>query len=451
MRLGLFINPTGHHQASWRHPEAEPDAGINFDHYRRMTQLAEAAKFDAIFLADNLCVREGPPDFISRVAQYVANFEPITMLSALSTVTTHIGLIATASTSFNPPFHVARKFASLDHLSGGRAGWNIVTSGMEIEALNFNMDEHYDHDFRYGIAKEFVEVVLGLWDSWDDDAFIRDQQSGIFSDAAHKLHTLNHVGEHFKVRGPLNVPRCPQGYPLLVQAGSSEAGKSFAAEYGEMIFTTVRNIEDGREFCQEMRERVEGHGRNPDHIKVMPGLAPVVGRTESEAQEKFEFLQSLLPDEVALHFLKSRLRHVDLSAITLDTLDQPMPDLPPPSSTGTRGTYLGIKELIERQRPTVRQLARQLAGSLAGIPVHGSAEQLADLMEEWFTAGACDGFNIQPAYMPGAFVDFCELVVPELRRRGLVRSDYDGKTLREHFGLPRPQSRYARVRETAPA
>jgi len=438
LHLGLFINPTGHHQAAWRHPESEPDAGINFDHYRRMALLAESACFDTLFLADNMGVRAGPPEFIARVAQYVANFEPITLLSALASVTSRIGLVGTASTSFNQPFHIARKFASLDFLSNGRAGWNIVTSGMEIEALNFGRDTHFEHDLRYRMAREFVQVCQGLWDSWDDDAFIRDKQSGIFSDTT-KLHALNHAGEYWKVRGPLNVPRSPQGYPLLVQAGSSEAGKAFAAEFAEMMFTTVRSIEAGKALRDEMRERVARFGRNPDHIKIMPGIAPVVGRTEAEAREKFEHLQSLLPDQVAMHFLQQRLPHFSLAGLDPDG---PMPEPPPPAATGTQTGHKLLVEMIRKDRPSVRELARRMSGSLAGMAVHGSAEQLADLMEAWFRGGACDGFNIQPAYFPGAFVDFVELVVPELRRRGLVRTEYAGRTLREHFGLPRPKSRY---------
>lgn len=449
MRLCLFINPTGHHQAAWRHPDADADAGINFDHYKRMVQMAEEAKFDAVFLADNLCVRAGPPEFIARVAQYVANFEPLTLLSALSAVTSRIGLIATASTSFNEPFHVARKFASLDHLSKGRAGWNIVTSGMEVEALNFNRDQHYEHDYRYEIAKEFVEVVFGLWDSWDDDAFIRDKANGIFSDK-NKVHVLNHQGEHFKVRGPLNIPRPPQGRPLQVQAGSSPAGRAFAAQYAEMMFVTPQTIDAAIEVRSDMRKRAAALGRHPDHIKTMPGIAPVIGRTEAEAREKFEYLQSLLTDEVALHFLSGKTNGFDFSKYDLDG-PVPVADIPRPTGANAQTGYNTIVALVERMKPTIRQLARHVSGSLAGMPFHGSATQLADLMEEWFRAGACDGFNVQPAYMPGAFDDFVDLVVPELRKRGLIRKDYEGTTLRDYFGLPRPPSRYesARQRELA--
>jgi FMN-dependent oxidoreductase (nitrilotriacetate monooxygenase family) len=241
LRLGLFINPTGHHQAAWRHPQSQPDAGISFGYYKQLAQKAEAACFDAIFLADNQCVRPGSPEMISRVAQYVANFEPLTLLGGLSAVTDRIGLIATASTSYNYPYQVARKFASLDHMSDGRVGWNIVTSGMIQEAYNFGRDEHYEHDLRYEMAAEFVEVCRGLWDSWDDDAFLRDVESGVFSDLS-KLHPLNHEGQFLKVKGPLNIPRPPQGYPVHVQAGQSPAGQAFAARYGEMLFVSPQRL-----------------------------------------------------------------------------------------------------------------------------------------------------------------------------------------------------------------
>jgi alkanesulfonate monooxygenase len=311
---------------------------------------------------------------------------------------------------------------------------------MEAEAYNFGRDEHYEHDFRYERAREFVEICRGLWDSWDDDAFIRDRASGIFSDVS-KLHRLDHRGEEFRVRGPLNVPRPPQGYPVHVQAGTSEAGRGFAADYAEMMFVSPLALGPAKELYDEMRGRVAAAGRNPDHCKIMPGIAPTIGRTEAEAKEKYEYLQSLLSPEVALAFLSMRMHGLDLSKYDPDG---PFPtDLPPPPPTASRTGYQNMIDRARRENLTIRQLALRQAGSLAGLSLYGSAERIADLMQEWFENGACDGFNIQPAYMPGAFDDFVELVVPILQERGLVRREYTGTTLREHFGLPRPKSRYA--------
>ena len=435
MKLNLFINPTGHHQAAWRHPDSQADAGVNLGHYVELAQLAETAKIDAIFLADNQNVRHGDPEAIGRVAQYVANFEPLTLLSALSAVTRHIGLVATASTTFNFPYQVARKFASLDHLSGGRAGWNIVTSAaISREDLNFGGAPN-DPAERYERASEFVEICRGLWDSWDDDAFPRDRPSGIFSDMG-KLHVLDHQGKHFSVRGPLNVPRSPQGYPVHVQAGASDAGRDFAARYAEMVFVTPQTLERAQAQYADTKARAAAHGRNSDHIKIMPGLAPVVGRTEAEAREKFEELQSLLTLPVALNILSMRMGGMDLGRFDLD---KPFPEIGPVASPGAEA-------MMDRSRLeglTVRQLAMKTAGSLAGLSLHGSAAEIVDLMEDWFRKGACDGFNLQPAILPGTFRDIVDLVLPELRRRGLFRTEYEGRTLRENLGLPRPASRYA--------
>lgn len=434
LKLGLFINPTGHHQAAWRHPGSEPDAGINFDHYRRVAQKAEAACFDAVFLADNQGVRAGPPGLVSRVAQYVANFEPLTLLGGLAAVTSRIGLIATASTSYNFPFQVARKFASLDHMSGGRSGWNIVTTGMPQEAANFGREEHYEHDLRYEMAAEFVEVCRGLWDSWDDDAFLRDVKSGIFSDLS-KLHTLNHAGRFHKVKGPLNIPRPPQGYPVHVQAGQSKAGQAFAARYGEMIFVSPQTVQASRTLYAEIKAQAVAAGRSPEHVLIMPGLVPIVGVTEQEAQAKLEHLQSLLDPVVAVAFLSFKLG-VDVSGFPLD---KPLPeDLATKFNSGI--SYM--VEKTKRETMTLRQLANESAGSLAGHRVVGSPQQMADMMQEWFETSACDGFNVQPPYLPGLLDDFVDLVVPELQRRKLFRTHYEGKTLRDHLGLPRPPSRY---------
>jgi FMN-dependent oxidoreductase (nitrilotriacetate monooxygenase family) len=438
MHLCLFINPTGHHQAAWRRPDTQADAGVNFGHYRDLAQLAEQAKFDALFLADNQCVRGGPPEIIGRVAQYVANFEPLTLLGALAASTNRIGLIATASTSYNFPFQIARKFASLDHISGGRIGWNIVTSGMPEEAQNFGRDEHYEHDLRYEMAKEFVEICRGLWDSWEDDAFPRDKVSGVFSDIS-KLHELNHVGKDFRVKGPLNVPRSPQGYPVHVQAGTSPAGRSFAAQYAEMMFVSPLAMNRAQELYGGMKESAAAMGRNPDHLKVMPGLVPIVGRTEADAKAKQKALQDLLHPDLAIQFLSMKMGKIDLSGYPLD---EPLPDNLPKPPTASEG-FDRLLDKARNEHLTLRQLAISSAGSLAGMSIVGSVAEIVDTMEEWFRGGACDGFNIQPPCLPGDFTDFVELVVPELQRRGLARLNYEGSTLRDHFGLPRPESRYA--------
>jgi FMN-dependent oxidoreductase (nitrilotriacetate monooxygenase family) len=439
MRLGLFVNPTGHHQAAWRHPSSDADASVNLQHYVQVAQMAEAAKLDAIFLADNQGMRGGPPEVVGRVAQYIAGFEPLTLLSALAPSTKHIGLIATASTTYNYPFQIARKFSSLDHLSNGRAGWNIVTSGTATrEAENFGTAEHLEHELRYERASEFVEICRGLWDSWDDDAFVRDRERGIFSDME-KLHVLNHHGKFFDVRGPLNVPRCPQGYPLHVQAGTSSTGKDFAARFAEMMFVSAQALSNAQALYADVKGRVDKFDRHPDDVKIMPGLAITLGETESEAREKFEELQSLLSEEVALNMLSMRMNGADLSKFDLN---KPFPkDIE--ISEASRSGFEVMVERSWRENLSIRSLAVKTAGSLAGLTVYGSAKQIADLMEDWFRNDGCDGFNLQPSTFPGGSDDIAKLLVPELQRRGLFRTEYEGRTLRENLGLPRPASRYA--------
>lgn len=439
LRLGAFFNPTGHHVASWRHPGAQADAGINFKHYAEIAQTAERGKFDMVFLADNVCVREANMEALSRSAQYIANFEPITLISALAAVTERIGLTCTASTSYNEPFHVARKFASLDHISNGRAGWNLVTSGMAAEAYNFNRDAHYGHAERYERANEFAEVVTALWDSWDDDAFMRDKESGSFFDPA-KLHALNHKGKHFQVRGPLNVPRPPQGRPVIVQAGTSDDGMDVAARFAEVIFSAHLTMESCQKYFIEVKTRAaDKFGRNPDHLKVMPGLSAYVGRSEQEAIEKFEYQNSLMHPVVAREILSTVLGNVDL---TKYDFDGPMPqDLP--QSNGSQSTFKYVMDLAKNGNLTMRQTAQVVAGARAKMVVKGTPKQIADQMEQWFVEEAADGFNIMPPYLPGSLNDFVELVIPELQKRGLFRTEYTGRTLREHLGLPRPPSRYA--------
>ena len=433
LRLGAFLYPGGHHIAAWRHPDTQANAGIDFRHYVTLARAAEAAKFDLIFLADGVGTRGDDVAFLSRTApSYQAQFEPITLLSALAAVTERIGLVGTASTSFNEPYHVARKFASLDHISGGRAGWNLVTSSSEYEALNFNRDHHFAHAERYQRAEEFADVVTGLWDSWDDDAFLYDKAGGQFYDPSRR-HVLGHKGAHFSVRGPLNVARTPQGHPVVVQAGSSEPGKELAARSGEVVFTAQQTLADAVAFYADLKGRLARYGRSPDDLKIMPGVFPVVGRSESEAREKFEALQSLIDPVVGLA-LVSRLTGVNLSGYPLDG---PIPELQ--ATNGSKSRQALMLDLARREQLTIRQLYQRVAGARGHWQVIGTPEQIADALEERFLAHGADGYNVMAPILPGGLTDFIELVLPELRRRNLFRSEYAGTTLREHLGLRRPE------------
>jgi alkanesulfonate monooxygenase len=444
MRLGAYYNPTGHHVASWRHPRAQVDAHINLKHYVEIAQTAERAKFDMIFLADGVATRQADIEAQCRSVQFIAHFEPLTLLSALAMVTERIGLIATMSTSYNEPYNVARRFASLDHISGGRSGWNLVTSGQTAEALNFGRERAYDHAERYQRAHEFAEVVLGLWDSWDDDAFVRDKESGIFFDRD-KMHYLNHKGKYFSVRGPLNVPRAPQGWPVVVQAGASDDGKELAAEFAEAIFSPHLNIDAAKAYYDDVKGRMRKYGRDPDHCKILPGLSVIIANDEAEARRDYEFLQSLIHPIVGREILSTMLGEMDL---TKYSLDEPLPD-PLPPTNGSVGHYESIIAMARRENLTIRELGKRVAGARGKNVFVGTPKQVADYMEEWFVKGACDGFNVMPPYIPGALDDFCNLVVPELQRRGLFRTEYEGKTLRENLGLPRPESIYTSAKKRA--
>ncbi|MEM5339547.1 LLM class flavin-dependent oxidoreductase [Paraburkholderia azotifigens] len=442
LRLGAFLYPTGHHIAAWRHPDSTADAGRDFRHYVRLAQAAEAAKFDLIFLADGAGTRGDNVDFLSRTAHsYVAQFEPLTLLSALAAVTERIGLVGTASTTFNEPYHIARKFASLDHISGGRAGWNLVTSSSAHEAKNFNFDEHLAHATRYERAVEFAEVVEGLWDSWDEDAFVRDKASGVYFDPS-KRHSLDHRGQFFNVRGPLNVERTPQGRPVVVQAGSSEAGKALAARTAEVIFTAQQTLDDAVAFHADVKGRMAAYGREPDDLKIMPGVMPIVGATESEAREKFEALQELIDPAVGLALVSTVTGGFDLSGYPLDG---PIPELPETNASKSRQSL--TLELARRENLTIRELYLRIAGARGHWQLVGTAEQIVDALEERFVNYGADGYNVMPALLPNSLDDFIRLVLPELRRRGLFRSEYEGRTLRENLGLSQPVSRY--LRETA--
>ncbi|KQQ26149.1 monooxygenase [Methylobacterium sp. Leaf123] len=433
LHLGAFMRPIGIHTAWWRYPGGFPDANFNLDHLVRFARTLEAAKFDAFFMADHLAVMNMPMEALKRSAT-VTSFDPLTLLPALAMVTERIGLIATASTTYNEPYHVARKFASLDHISKGRAGWNLVTSGNPDEALNFGRDAHLDHATRYARAREFFEVVTGLWDSWADDAFLRDVEQGLFFDPE-KLRTLNHHGEFLKVKGPLNVARPVQGWPVIVQAGASEAGRQIAAETAEMVFGSSSSLEAGQTFYADVKGRMAAAGRSRDALKILPGAFVVVGGTVEEAKEKKARLDALVPVESGLANLSVRL---GTDATGFD-LDAPLPEIP--ESNASKSGQAQIVDYARRTGATVRELARRVGG-YGGLTFVGTPEQIADRMGEWLEGDACDGFNVMFPFLPEGLDDFCAGVVPELQRRGLFRTEYEGTTLRDHLGLKRPGNRF---------
>jgi alkanesulfonate monooxygenase len=434
IRLGAFILGPGHHVAAWRHPSAQADGSFNFQHLKNITQTAERGLFDAVFLADGLATQFHPGAY-GRTA-YAGVFEPVTLFAALSAVTEHIGFVATASTTYEDPYILARKFASLDLLSQGRASWNVVTTGSAEAAGNFGYAEHPPHHKRYQKAREFVSVVKGLWDSWEDDAYTLDKESGWFYDPA-KVHTLNHKGTFHSVRGPLNVPRPVQGHPVIVQAGSSDDGKDFAAETAEVIFTAQQTLAEAQAFYRDVKQRMAQFGRTPDELKVMPGVFPVVGRTESEARAKFQELQDLILPEVGLSLVSGLLGGFDLSGYPLDG---PVPPLPETNNGKSRQALL--VEIARRQNLTLRGLYQWVAGARGHWQIIGTPAQIADQLEEWFRNDAADGFNVMPPVAPTGLEDFVELVVPELQRRGLFRTAYEGRTLRENLGLRRPENQF---------
>ena len=433
LHLGAFMRPASIHTAAWRYPGAFADANFNLKHMVRFIQALEAAKFDAFFMADHYAVLNMPIEALKR-SHTVTSFEPLTLLSALAMVTERIGLIATASTTYNDAWHVARKFASLDHISGGRAAWNLVTTANPDAALNFGHDEHMAHGERYIRAREFFDVVTGLWDSFADDAFIRDQASGIFMDPA-KMHVLDHKGEELSVRGPVNIARPPQGWPVIVQAGSSEAGKQIAAETAEAVFAASPNFADGQRFYADVKGRMRPIGRNPDHLKILPGCLVVVGETEAEARAKRATLDGLVHYDSAIAALSIAL---GMDARTLDP-DAPLPEIPDTEASKS-GRERAIN-LARRENLTVRQLAQRLGG-YGGNAMVGTPVQIADEMQRWLEGEACDGFNIMFPFLPQGLDEFCTMVVPELQRRGIFRTEYEGATLRENLGLPRPPNRF---------
>jgi FMN-dependent oxidoreductase (nitrilotriacetate monooxygenase family) len=433
LHLNLFIYPDGHHEAAWRHPESEPERVLDLEYYAELALKAERATFDAIFLADGPALADN--------IRYASRFriEPFTWLAALAAVTSRIGLIGTASTTYTEPYNLARLFAGLDHLSRGRAGWNIVTTGAPDAAQNFGQEEHPVHAARYARAEEFLDVVTKLWDSWEDEALVADPVSGLYADTD-RIHSINHVGPHFSVRGPLNTPRIPQGRPVYVQAGSSEDGRAFAARHAEAIFTAHQTYENAAAFYRDIKHRVAAVGRNPDHVHVLPGISPFLGSTEAEARARQEELNELTQPEYSIDLLR-RLIGIDLTGYDLN---RPFPRelVSTDGELGLGSRFQVIVGIIDRERPTIRQLLHRLAGARGHWVVAGTPTQIADHIEHWFRHGAADGFNVMPPYLTGGFDAFADEVIPILRRRGVFRTSYDGFTLRDHYRLPRPDSQF---------
>jgi FMN-dependent oxidoreductase (nitrilotriacetate monooxygenase family) len=436
LRLGAFIMATGHHIAAWRHPDADANAGHSIDHYRGLAQTAERGLFDLVFVADSPAGWDADRDaeVKSRVS-HSAHFEPVTLWSALSQVTDKIGFVATASTTYEDPYLLARKFASLDHISKGRAAWNVVTTGADV-SKNFSIAGHPAHANRYERAEEVVDLVLDLWDSYEDDALIQDKESGVYLDP-NKVHKINHQGKFFEVAGPLNVARSPQGRPVVVQAGASEPGRELAARTAEVIFTANQTLADGQEFYSDVKGRLAKFGRRPEQLLIMPGLFPVLGGTEKEAQENYEFIQSLVHPTIAWSILKQYYVGVDLSGYSLDDQAPPLP-----TNTELNKSRLKLVSDLAARGLTLRELYLSLATARGHRTAVGTPEQIADALVEWFDNGAADGFNIMPPVLPTGLTDFVEQVVPVLQKRGIFRTEYEGATLRENLGLERPINRF---------
>ena len=433
LHLGAFMRPVSIHTGAWRYPGALPDANFSLKAIQRFIRSLEAAKFDYFFMADHLGVLNLPRQALMR-SHTVTSFEPFTLLSALAGVTERIGLVATASTTYDEPFHVARRFASLDHISGGRTGWNVVTTSNPDSSRNFGLETQPDHAARYHRAREFHDVVTGLWDSFADDAFVMDAEKGIYFDPA-RMRALNHKGEHFSVTGPLNIARPVQGWPVIFQAGASDPGRQLAAETAEAVFAAESTLEGSKAYYDDVKGRAATVGRNPDHIKIMPAVFLVVGDTVEEAQAKRAKLDSLVHYDSGIHSLSGMLGH-DVSGFDPDG---PLPDIP--ESNASKSSRRFMIELARAENLTIRQLAAK-AGSYGGLAFVGTAKTIADEMQHWLEQGACDGFTTMFPYLPEGLEDFTGKVVPELQARGLFRTEYEGETLRDHLGLPRPDNRF---------
>ncbi len=439
LRFGAFFSVPGCHPTGWRHPDAITETDTSFRWLAHMARVAERGKLDAMFFQDSVAipgsnVAYGHQPFNPKNGRQ-AHIEPVTAIAGLAAITSHIGLISTCTTTYNEPYNLARRFLTIDHISGGRAGWNLVTSQAEDEAVNFGFDAHLEHGARYDRAAEFYDVVRGLWDSWDDDAFLRDKASGQWFDPA-KMHILNHAGPHFRVRGPLNVSRSPQGRPVVAQAGSSPVGMDLAARSADMVFTAQTTIGDGQAFCRDLRERAALHGRGPDEIRIFPGIMPIVGRTAAEAQDKYDELRDLVDDATGLRSVARLSGGLDIGSLDPDG---PLPELPPSNAARARQQMIIA---MGNRGMTIRQIGRVLGMSQAHRVLYGTPASMADDMQEWLEAGACDGFNLLFAHYPKPLEEFVDLVVPELQRRGIFRTEYEGTTLRANLGVPIPPNSF---------
>ncbi|MDN3016900.1 LLM class flavin-dependent oxidoreductase [Paenibacillus sp. BSR1-1] len=433
IKFGAIIHGVGGNIAGWRHPNIQPDASVSLEFYTNQAEKAEQGKFDLVFIADGLHINEKSiPHFLNR-------FEPLTILSALAAVTSRIGLVGTLSTSYSEPFNVARQFSSLDHISQGRAGWNVVTSPLEKTALNFSktIEEHPDHAKRYRIAAEYLQVAKGLWDSWEDDAFVRDKETGVFFDPD-KLHHLNHRGEFFSVQGPLNIGRSKQGRPVIFQAGSSDAGRDLAAKEADAIFTGHPTLAAAQDFYRDVKNRAKAYGRNPDELVILPGIAPIIAATEEEAEKKYQEIANLVSIDKALDYLGRYFEHHDFSQYPLD---EPFPDLGDLGQNSFQSHTNRIKKQAKEHNLTLRQVA--LRETTPKPAFFGTPEKVADLIQEWFEKEGADGFIIGSA-VPNGLNDFVDLVVPILQNRGIFRTEYEGETLRANLGIPFPENQYAK-------
>lgn len=438
LKFGAIIHGVGGNISAWRHPEVPADASVSFPFYVQAAQKAEEGLFDLVFIADGLYITEKSiPHFLNR-------FEPITILSALAAATSKIGLVGTLSTSYSEPFTVARQFASIDMISGGRAGWNVVTSPLEGSARNYGKAEHPNHDERYRIAEEYLQVTKGLWDSWEDDAFVRDKESGVFFDPS-KMHRLNHKGQYFSVEGPLNIARSKQGQPVIFQAGSSESGKTLAAKEADAVFTGQEDLEEAKAFYRDVKDRAVSFGRSRDDIVILPGIGPIIGSTEEEAERKYEEIASLVSIDKALDYLGRFFEHHDFSQYPLD---EPFPDIGDLGSNSFRSGTDKIKQTAKEQGLTLRQVALRSA-TPRGLFV-GTPEKIADLIQQWHEEEAADGFIIHTAH-PSSLTDFVEQVVPILQSRGIYRNEYESDTLRGNLELPIPPNRYTVQKDQAAA
>ncbi|MBW4022750.1 MAG: LLM class flavin-dependent oxidoreductase [Proteobacteria bacterium] len=431
MHLGAFLFNLGNHVAGWRMPGVPTDGLMSFAFYRDLAEIAERGKFDLLFHSDGLGINDTYPEVLRH--SITIRPEPLTLLSALAVTTRRIGLAATVSTTYNEPFHIARKLAMLDFLSEGRAALNLVTSSTDLEARNFGQPTHLDHTARYERAREFVDVLRLLWDSWEDGALILDQEQGVVADPA-RIHRADWQGRFFSVRGPLNMPRPPQGHPVIIQAGGSQSGQALAAAVADIVFSVERSLETARAFYAAAQARAADAGRAPGAMKILPGLLPVLGRTRAEAEERDRALQALVPERLAISYLSDVVQH-DLSRYPADG---PLPELP--EGNGERGRLQLIKDQARGGASTIRSLAVQMVQNRGHMRVVGTTADIADMMQRWFEGGACDGFNILAAFHPAGLAEFVDQVVPELQRRGIFRKDYEGLTLRDHLGLSRPEN-----------